>query len=174
MYSLSKGLHSTLPTRTPSRTSSKRRPRFSPKIVSLVPPCRGPVSGDSYGKTEDGRLARAIPGYEGLRKEGSWAERCTYLKDLGVSATAAAMTGMHPGSRKVDRAVWTQGAAALGHAPATFKARVSFKAEATAFSQGWTFVEVGCRGKHCQLGQVTNPPPVPPHPAHPGCSEGYQ
>lgn len=38
MYSLSRGLHSTLPTRTPSRTSSKRSPRFSPMMVSRVPP----------------------------------------------------------------------------------------------------------------------------------------
>lgn len=50
MYSLSTGLHSTLPTRTPSRTSSKRRPRFSPVMVSRVPPCRGPVSGESCGR----------------------------------------------------------------------------------------------------------------------------
>lgn len=50
IYSLSTGLHSTLPTRTPSCTSSKRRPRFSPIMVSRVPPCRGPVSGDSCGE----------------------------------------------------------------------------------------------------------------------------
>lgn len=52
MYSLSTGLQSTLPTCTPSRTSSKRRPRFSPVMVSRVPPCRGPVSGDSCRKAE--------------------------------------------------------------------------------------------------------------------------
>ena len=54
MYSLSTGLHSTLPTRTPSRTSSNRSPRFSPVMVSRVPPCRGPVSGDSCREEEAG------------------------------------------------------------------------------------------------------------------------
>lgn len=64
MYSLSTGLHSTLPTCTPSRTSSNRRPRFSPVMVSLVPPCRGPVSGDSCRKVEAGAdTARStVPG----------------------------------------------------------------------------------------------------------------
>lgn len=103
-----------------------------------------------------------------------WPKRCTYFENLGVGATAAAMAGMHPGSRQVSRAVGTQGAAALSHAPAALEARVSFEAEATALPQGRAFVEVGCRGKHSQLGQATAPPPVPPHPAHPECSEGYR
>lgn len=47
MYSLSMGMHITLPTRTPQRTSSNLRPRFSPVMVRRVPPCLGPVSGDS-------------------------------------------------------------------------------------------------------------------------------
>lgn len=169
MYSLSTGLHSTLPTRTPSRTSSKRRPRFSPMIVSLVPPCRGPVSGDSCGETEGGRPARAMRSCTG-RQLGSqrphspwWPKRCTYLEDLGVGATAAAMVGMHPGSRQVSRAVRTQGTAALSHAPAALEARVSFEAEATALPQGRAFVEVGCRGKQ-SAGPTHGPTPsaIPP------------
>lgn len=47
MYSLSMGMHITFPTRTPERTSSNFRPRFSPIMVKRVPPCRGPVSGNS-------------------------------------------------------------------------------------------------------------------------------
>lgn len=92
-----------------------------------------------------------------------WPKRCTYLVDLGVGATAAAVAGMHPGSRHVSGAVGTQGAAALSHAPAALEARVSFEAEATALPQGRALVEVGCRGKHSQPGQATVPPPVPPH-----------
>lgn len=75
-----------------------------------------------------------------------WPKGCTYLEDLGVGATTATMAGMHPGSRQVSRAVGTQGAAALSHAPAALEARVSFEAEATALPQGRAFVEVGCRG----------------------------
>lgn len=62
MYSLSTGLHSTLPTRTPSRTSSKRRPRFSPVMVSRVPPCRGPVSGNSCGEAGAGTPMQSAVG----------------------------------------------------------------------------------------------------------------
>ena len=52
MYSPSIGWHGTLPTRTPFWMSWKTRPRFSPEIVSQVPPCLGPVSGDSWRERE--------------------------------------------------------------------------------------------------------------------------
>lgn len=86
--------------------------------------------------------------------------RSIYLENLGVCAAAAAMAGMHPRSRGVGRAVVAQGAAALGHAPATLEARVSFEAEATALSQGWALVEVGCWGWKdiSQLGSPTARP----------------
>lgn len=76
IYSLSMGLHSTLPTRTPSCTSSKRRPRFSPMMVSRVPPCRGPVSGDSCGEAE-AQAGEGHPGPGGAAHGGSWAVRAT-------------------------------------------------------------------------------------------------
>lgn len=46
-YSSSIGTQGTFPSRTPVIMSLNCRPRFSPVMVSLVPPCRGPVSGNS-------------------------------------------------------------------------------------------------------------------------------
>lgn len=110
-------------------------------MVSRVPPCRGPVSGDSCREMEAGK-GRPWP----VRTTPLpwWPRRSTYLKDLRVCAAAAAMAGMHPGGRGVSRAVRAEGTAALSHAPAALKARVGFEAEAAALPQGRTLVEVGC------------------------------
>lgn len=52
MYWSSWGLQATLPMRTPVWMSLNCRPRFSPMMVSMVPPCLGPVSGDSCGRNK--------------------------------------------------------------------------------------------------------------------------
>lgn len=52
-YSSSTGKQGTLPTLTPIWISLNCRPRFSPRMVTLVPPCRGPVSGDSWVKDRE-------------------------------------------------------------------------------------------------------------------------
>lgn len=54
MYWSSWGLQVTLPIRTPVWMSLNCRPRFSPVMVNMVPPCLGPVSGNSWlGRTDD-------------------------------------------------------------------------------------------------------------------------
>lgn len=53
IYSSSMGWQSTLPSRTPFWMSRKCRPRFSPMMVSRVPPCLGPVSGKSCEEVEE-------------------------------------------------------------------------------------------------------------------------
>lgn len=53
MYSSSTGMQGTLPTRTPIWISLNCRPRFSPRMVTLVPPWRGPVSGNSWMKDNE-------------------------------------------------------------------------------------------------------------------------
>ena len=47
-YSSSIGTQGTLPNQTPIWMSLNCRPRFSPRIVTLVPPWRGPVSGNNW------------------------------------------------------------------------------------------------------------------------------
>lgn len=55
-YSSSTGTQGTLPSLTPIWMSRNCRPRFSPKMVTLVPPWRGPVSGNNWTnkRMEDG------------------------------------------------------------------------------------------------------------------------
>lgn len=48
-YSSSTGTQGTLPSLTPIWMSRNCRPRFSPRMVTLVPPWRGPVSGNNWG-----------------------------------------------------------------------------------------------------------------------------
>lgn len=52
-YSSSMGTHGTFPSRTPVWMSLNCRPRFSPRMVTLVPPWRGPVSGNNWNKRND-------------------------------------------------------------------------------------------------------------------------
>lgn len=47
-YSSSTGTQGTLPSLTPIWMSRNCRPRFSPRMVTLVPPWRGPVSGNNW------------------------------------------------------------------------------------------------------------------------------
>ena len=47
-YSSSTGTQGTLPSLTPIWMSLNCRPRFSPRMVTLVPPWRGPVSGNNW------------------------------------------------------------------------------------------------------------------------------
>lgn len=47
-YSSSTGTQGTLPSLTPIWMSRNCRPRFSPRMVTRVPPWRGPVSGNNW------------------------------------------------------------------------------------------------------------------------------
>ena len=65
MYCSSTGLQATLPMRTPVWMSLNCRPRFSPVMVNMVPPCLGPVSGNScrveQRETEEKGEEKATP-----------------------------------------------------------------------------------------------------------------
>lgn len=52
-YSSSTGTQGTLPSLTPIWMSRNCRPRFSPRMVTLVPPWRGPVSGNNWRTEEE-------------------------------------------------------------------------------------------------------------------------
>lgn len=52
-YSSSTGTQGTLPSLTPIWMSLNCRPRFSPRMVTLVPPWRGPVSGNNWTKERE-------------------------------------------------------------------------------------------------------------------------
>lgn len=53
VYLSARGSQATLPIHTPWATSLSRRPRFLPRMVSKVPPSKGPLRGSICQVTED-------------------------------------------------------------------------------------------------------------------------
>ena len=71
VYLSASGSQATLPTHTPRTTSLSRRPRFLPRMVSRVPPSKGPLRGSTCQATgergEWGSEAGMLAGSRGGR-----------------------------------------------------------------------------------------------------------
>lgn len=61
VYLSARGSQATLPIHTPRATSLSRRPRFLPRMVSKVPPSKGPLRG-SICRSGDRGKGRSEPG----------------------------------------------------------------------------------------------------------------
>lgn len=68
-YSSSTGTQGTLPSLTPIWMSLNCRPRFSPRMVTLVPPWRGPVSGNNWINKRWRTEVRTDGGGGGIEKQ---------------------------------------------------------------------------------------------------------